>query len=79
MVVNAMLTEGRNQPEVLGPYMTALFQQGKTGIEVFEDLAHYYNLNDKQDMLFIARTAKDYGIVLFAEKIFEMLGEDAND
>jgi glycosyltransferase involved in cell wall biosynthesis len=75
-VVNAMLTEGKNQPEVLGPYMAALFQQGKTGIEVFEELAKYYNLNDAQDMRFIAHTAKNSGIVLFAEKIMEMLGEE---
>ena len=54
--------------------MSALFQQGKTGVEVFEALSKYYNLNDKQDLLFIARAAKSSGIVLFAEKILEMLG-----
>jgi len=75
-VVDAMLTEGKNQPEVLGPYLAALFSRGLTGIEVFENLAPVYNTNDKNDLRLIANAAKKYGITLFAEKIMEMIGEE---
>jgi len=73
-VVNSMLSEGKNQPEVLGPYLAALFQEGLTGIEVFENLSHVYNVNNPNDLLCIAHAAKASGIVMFAEGIMEMLG-----
>jgi hypothetical protein len=70
-----MLREGKDQPKVLGPYMAELFQEGKTGIEVFEALSDVYDVNSPQDLMLIARAAKDYGIILFAQKIMEMIGE----
>jgi len=73
-IIRAMLVEGKEQTTVVGPYIIALFQQGKTGIEVFEKLAPAYNVNDRQDMLLIAAAAKEYGAVQFAEKIIEVTG-----
>jgi len=72
-IVHAMLTEGKDQSVVLGPYMVVMFQQGKTGTEVFEKLAPVYDLNDPQDLMQIARVAKDYGITLFAQHVMEMV------
>jgi len=74
-IVDTMLTEGKDQPEVLGPFLTTMFQQKKTGIEVFEKLTKIYNLNDPKELMFIARTSKDYGILLFAKMVMEMAGE----
>jgi len=74
-VLNTMLNEGKNQPKVLGPYLAALFHDEKTGIEVFEALSDVYDINHPQDLMLIARAAKDYGIILFAQKIMEMIGE----
>ena len=76
-VINAMLTEGKDQPGVLGAYLAALFSEGKTGIEVFEKLSPIYDTNNKQDMLSIARAAKTAGIAGFGEKIEEIIGENA--
>ena len=74
-VVNAMLMEGKNKPQVLGPYLVVLFKQKMNGLEVFEKLAPVYDINDPRDMLMIARTAKDYGILLFAQMIMDMIGD----
>jgi len=73
-VVNSLLSEGKEQPKVLGPYLVILFRQGKTGTEVFEKLAPVYNTGNKQDMLLIARAAKEYGIITFAQMIMEIVG-----
>jgi len=74
-IINAVLTEGKAQPAVLGPYMAEMFRQGKTGIEVFEKISTVYDLNEPRDLMLIARAAKDYGILLFAQKVMEMAGE----
>jgi len=74
-IVDAMLTEGKDKPEVLGPFLTTLFQQKKTGVEVFERLSKIYDLSDAKELMFIARTSKDYGILLFAKMVMEMAGE----
>jgi tetratricopeptide (TPR) repeat protein len=74
-VLNTMLNEGKAQSKVLGPYLAALFQEGKTGTEVFEALSDIYDINNPQDLMLIARAAKDYGIILFAKNIMEMIGE----
>jgi len=74
-VIKAVLVEGKAQPAVLGPYMVEMFRQGKTGIEVFEKISVVYDLNEPRDLMLIARAAKDYGILLFAQKVMEMAGE----
>ena len=73
-IIRAMLLEAKGQTTVISPYIAALFQQGKSGIEVFEKLAPVYNVNDRQDMILIANAAKECGAVMFAEKIMEMTG-----
>jgi hypothetical protein len=71
--LNSMLNEGKNQSEALGPYLAAMFQEGKMGTEVFEALSDVYDINNPQDLLLIAKAAKDYGIILFAKSIMEMI------
>jgi len=78
-VISAILTEGKAQSAILGPYMAEMFRQGKTGIEVFEEISGVYDLNEPQDLMLIARAAKDYGILLFAQKVMEMAGELLSD
>ena len=70
-----LLSNGKSQPEVLGPYMIALFQQGLSEDKVLEELAKTYDLGDPKDLLMIARTAKDYGVVLFASMILDITRE----
>ncbi|MCL2663677.1 MAG: glycosyltransferase family 2 protein [Oscillospiraceae bacterium] len=74
-ILNTMLNEGKDQSKVLGPYLVALFQEGKTGTEVFEALSDVYDINNPHDLMLIARAAKDYGAISFAQKIMEMIGE----
>ena len=71
-VVQALLKEGKASSAVVGPYMAALFGEGKTGIEVFNKLMPVYDLGNKQDLILIADAAQDYGIMLFAQKVMEM-------
>jgi len=78
-ILNTMLNEGKNQSKVLGPYLAALFQEGKTGTEVFEALSGVYDVNSSQDLMLIARAAKDYGIIVFAQKIIEMIGSQLDN
>jgi len=75
-IIHAMLMEAKGQTTVVGPYIAMLFQEKKTGIEVFEKLTPVYNVNDRQDLMLIADAAKEYRAVMFAEKIIEMLGSD---
>jgi len=70
--VQTLLKEGKAGSAVVGPYMAELFGQGKTGIEVFDKLTPVYDLGNKQDLILIADAAKDYGIMLFAQKVMEM-------
>jgi tetratricopeptide (TPR) repeat protein len=72
-VLNTMLKEGKNQSKVLGPYLVVLFLEGKTGTEVFEALSDVYDVNDPQDLMLIARAAKEYGAILFAKTIMELI------
>ena len=74
-VVATMLMEGKDQAKVLGPYMVVLFLQGMTGLQVFEKLAPVYDVNKPKDLLMIANTAKDYGILMFAKMIMEFAGD----
>jgi len=73
--VDAMLLEGKDQAKVLGPYMVVLFLQGKTGTEVFEKLSPVYDVNKPKDLLMIADTARDYGILMFAKMIMDFAGD----
>jgi len=71
-IIQTLLKEGKFGSAVAGTYMAALFGEGKTGVEVFGKLAQVYNLHSRQDLMLIANAAKDYGIMLFAQKVIEM-------
>jgi glycosyltransferase involved in cell wall biosynthesis len=73
-IIRAMLVEAKGQTTVAGPYIAMLFQERKTGVEVFEKLSPVYNVNNRQDLMLIADAAKESGAVSFAEAIMEMTG-----
>jgi len=75
-IIRTMLAETKGQTTVISPYIAALFQQGTSGIEVFEKLSPVYNFNDRQDLMLIANAAKECGAAMFAQKIYEMTGEE---
>jgi len=72
-IIHTMLEEGKDQTTVLGPYLVTLFQQGKTGTEVFDKLLPVYDPNKPQDLMLVARAAKDYGIVVFAQRVMDLV------
>jgi tetratricopeptide (TPR) repeat protein len=74
-IINSILKENKSRSEALGPYMIAMFREGKTGSDVFESLSKIYNLGDPRDLLLIARAAKDYGALQFATQVMEMAKE----
>jgi len=74
-IFNTMLSEGKEQPEVLGTFLADMFKQGKTGIEVFEAISGAYDINDPRDLMHIARAAKNCGAITFAQKLMEMTKE----
>ena len=74
-IVQTLLSDGKTQPEVLGPYMTALFRQGLTEDKVLEELMSSYDLGEPKELMFIARTAKDYGILAFARMVMDIARE----
>jgi len=71
--LDSMLSEAKDRSNVLGPYMLAMFQDGKTETEVLEILSNVYDTGNPKDLMLIARTAKDYGIILFAQKVMEII------
>ena len=74
-VIDTLISGGKDRPEVLGPYMVALLQQGVSEDVVLEKLTKTYDLGEPKDLLFIARTAKDYGAVLFASMVMDIARE----
>jgi len=74
-ITHKLLSDGKTHPEVLRPYMIALFQQGASEDAVLEELAQVYNIGNPQELMMIARTAKDCGIVMFASKVMDIARE----
>jgi len=70
-----ILTAEKTNMGVLGPYISTLSSKGATIDELIQTLGSIYNLDDPKDLLTIARAAKDYGAIAFAQKIIEMAGE----
>ncbi|MCL2222115.1 MAG: glycosyltransferase family 2 protein [Oscillospiraceae bacterium] len=60
---------------VLGPYIITLLNNGASEDELVKTLGNIYNLDDPKDLLIIARAAKDYGAIPFAQKIVAMAGK----
>jgi hypothetical protein len=74
-VMYTLLSEGREQANVLGPYMIALFQQGLSEDGVLKNLAQVYDLESPKDLLIIARVAKDSGVIMFAKTVMNFARE----
>ena len=70
-----ILSKEKNLTGILGPYIVTQLNNGKSTDELTEMLGSLYNLNDPQDLLIIARAAKDYGAIQFARQIVAMAGE----
>ena len=74
-IIRAILTEGKNHTEMVGPYIRAMSWYGLQDDEVLGRLADVYDLNNPHDMMIIARAAKDSGAIDFARTIMEMLSK----
>jgi len=70
-----LLSSDKNNHGILGPYIHTLLKNGVTEDKVMELLMNIYNMNDPGDLLFIARTAKEYGAIEFARMIISIAGE----
>jgi tetratricopeptide (TPR) repeat protein len=74
-ITQALLTDSKAKPEVLSLYMIALLQQAYTPDEVIKQLALVYDMSDPQELLLIARTAKDCGAVQLAAEVMKVAKE----
>jgi tetratricopeptide (TPR) repeat protein len=72
-VINTILGEAKNQSEMVGPYIRAMSWYGASDEDVLNNLADVYDLNNPKDMMFIARAAKDSGVIGFARKVMDIL------
>jgi len=74
-IIKVMLTDGKNEISVIGPYIRALLWHGATDEEALNELAEIYDLNDPKDLLFIARAAKDNSAAEFTRTVMEIAGK----
>ena len=68
-----VLVADKTQEGVLGPYIGMLLNNGVSDDEVFGLLSRMYDFDNPQDLLVIARAAKNVGAKDFALKIVEMI------
>ena len=73
-----ILAIDKSRSEVLAPYLHTLASQGVSMNEVITILSGIYDLNDPQDLLLIARTAKDIGAIELARAIMDIAGRIMN-
>ena len=71
-VINMMLRENKENTTVVGSYIRAMLEHGKTDDEVLKELSEVYDPNDPKDILFIARAAKESGAVEFTRNIMKI-------
>jgi len=71
-IIKVMLTEGKDDTNVAGPYIRALLWHGATDEEALNELAEVYDFSDPKDVLFIARAAKDNGAAEFTRKVMKL-------
>ena len=74
-ILQFMLKEGKDNPDIIGPYIRAMLWDGATDDDVLKELSEIYNLNDPKDILFIARAAKDSGAMEFTRNIMKIAGQ----
>jgi len=70
-----ILKENKSLNNILSPYIHILLNTGLAPDEVFEKLAEIYDITSLNDMLFIARSAKDCGAIEFARMLMTIAGE----
>ena len=68
-IVKMMLSESKEQAEIVGLYIRTLLQDGAADDQVLGELSDIYDLSNPKDMLFIARAAKEGGAVEFTRSI----------
>ena len=79
-IIQAMLTEGKDETGITGAYIRAMLIHGATDDEVLNELGSIYDLKSPKDILSIARAAKEAGAIDFTRKVMEIanksLGEE---
>jgi len=66
-----VLTLDKTKKSILGPCIATLLYYGVTEAETIDLLSNIYDMNDKNDLNFVAETAKDYGATNFAENLLK--------
>jgi hypothetical protein len=66
-----MLKEGKDRVEFVGPYIRAMSWYGASDDEVFEKLSEVYDLDNPEDLMFIAKAAKESGAIGFTRNVIE--------
>jgi len=69
--INSILSLGKQQSEVVGPYLRAMSWYGESSEKILKRLAELYDINDPRELMFIARSAKDSGAIDLARKTME--------
>ena len=64
-----LLMMNKTDKKILHPYIVTLVQHVKDDDEAIKHLASIYDMKDKAELLFLARTAKDCGAVQLARRI----------
>ena len=77
-IITAILSDEKDQIEIVGPYIRAMSWYGLTDDEVFNRLASIYDLNDPKDMMLIAKAAKESGAIDFSRVAIELVGKLLN-
>ena len=67
-----ILAEDKNRPDALGAYIKTLFDNNVSEDEAFSLLGKLYDYKDPQDLMLIARAAKNWGALGFAKRIAEI-------
>jgi len=67
-----VLMEDKTNKEILSPYIATLLNHGTSEDEVIELFGKMYDMGDPNDLLVIARAAKDCGAIDFARRIAGM-------
>jgi len=69
------LKTNKYEPDILSPYIFALQNRGTAGDELLILLGSIYNLGNPNDLMFIARAAKDCGATEFSRMIVTIAEE----
>jgi hypothetical protein len=59
----------KTKKSILGPCIATLLYYGVSEAETIELLSNIYDMGDKEDVIFVAETAKEVGATVFAENL----------